>query len=102
MIFFKSTTRKLEERLEKVEREIASLKLEWLETQDKVHRWMHRAMARDRVDHQEPDGMTRGDYPAPLDPVSVMLLRRRRNAAPGTTNEGGGGTETPPLPGFLK
>jgi len=106
VIFFKSTARKLEERLEKAEREIATLKLEWLETQDKVHRWMHRAVARERVDvareFQNPEGMTRGDYPAPLDPVSKMLLARRRNVAPGTTIDGGGGTETPPLPGFTK
>jgi len=109
VIFFKSTAKKLEERLEKAERDLASLKLEWLETQDKVHRWMHRAVARERVDAAEwdrretqPQDFSRGDYPAPLDPVSKMLLARRRNVAPGTTNEGGDGTEVPPLPGFKK
>lgn len=66
---------KVEERLSEVERTLHTLQLEWAETQDKVHRWMHRTIKR------APDeAPTVSPAPAPAlgpDPISARLLARR-------------------------
>lgn len=46
----RSKVRDLEERLEKTERQVKTLGAEWMEVQDRVNRWMHRALKRQRVD----------------------------------------------------
>ncbi len=80
------------ERLDKLESEFRSLKIEWLETYDKVHRLYHRLNQRDRYKREKDaaeaannDGGAIDPY-AGLDPVSRRILARRRgkNAVPHT------------------
>ncbi|SRR5712692_5229347 len=103
-----------EKALAELERRQRDLEQDFLVMSDKVYRWMQRSAARARVDAKDgkwnavdpvpfgqapgdfPPGHTRGDYPAPLDPVSKMLLLRRRRLGLGATESGGGTTPVPP------
>ncbi len=102
-----------EKALAELERRQRDLEQDFLVMSDKVYRWMQRSAARARVDAKQgdngvdvrpfgtvagdlPPGHTRGDYPAPLDPVSKMLLNRRRRLGLGSTEVGGGATPVPP------
>lgn len=71
---------RVEERLDDLERQVHSLKLEWLETSDKVERWMHRSIKRAAIEPHEPPPpppAPEGYAPGP-DPVSARILARRR------------------------
>ncbi len=95
-----------EKALAELERRQRDLDQDFLVMSDKVYRWMQRSAARTRADAKIgdngavmgdlPPGHTRGDYPAPLDPVSRMLLHRRRRLGLGATEPEGGDTKVPP------
>jgi len=72
--------------------EMRTLKIEWLETYDKIHRLYHRLNQRDRYKRdKEAAEASNGDEGVPdpyagLDPISRRILARRRgkNAVPHT------------------
>jgi hypothetical protein len=69
----------VEERLDEVERAVHSLKLEWLETSDKVERWMHRSIKRAQVEQLDPQNLVSppSSETNGVDPISAEILRRR-------------------------
>lgn len=74
--------RKLEERLEELDRAVTSIRLEWQETLDKVEHWMQRTSARVRAaEGGAPGGETASTAPAGpsigADPISRELRARR-------------------------
>jgi hypothetical protein len=72
----------VENLLESCRREVANLKIDMLELQDKTQRWMHRTIARQRAEQREldtsPVPTPAGSGGLPTDPISEMLLRRRQ------------------------
>ena len=68
---------KVEERLAEVERELHSVKLEWLDTLDKVERWMHRSIKRAPIEPPPEQPPAPADEMPGVDPISATLLRRR-------------------------
>lgn len=87
------------ERLDKLESEFRSLKLEWLEVYDKIHKLYHRLNQRDRyqrdkVAAQDANGDEGVVGPArAIDKVSQRILARRRGinavSPPGAKPPGG-------------
>ena len=66
-------------RLATIEREQRSLKLEWLETYDKINRLMARLAKRDAIDKRpqdQPDPPVHNPY-SHLDPISAEIMLRR-------------------------
>lgn len=78
----------VEERFADLERQVQSVKLEWLETLDKVERWMQRTIKRTQL--EPPDAAPAPSPHDGLDPVSARLLarRHRRGMAPPPPDDG--------------
>jgi len=82
--------KELQQAHKSLEADFRSLKLEWLETYDKINRLFHRLAQRDRWQRDKDRGEeTNGDQQAPaptraIDVVSQRILARRRglNAVP--------------------
>lgn len=86
----KERVRELEHRLVNAESEIRTLRIEWQETYDKIHRLYHRLNQRDRYQDRKQaaveeanGGGSQGPVNA-IDVVSQRILARRRgrNAVP--------------------
>jgi hypothetical protein len=87
MWFRKSEGRaQLVARVEQLERQLASLKSDFLELEDKAYRWMQRAVQRSKREVSEASTQDRFDLVnqpvTRLDPVSERLIRRRSSLIP--------------------
>ena len=78
MSLFGRSNVELTERVTALEGELARIKLDQAELLDKVYKWMHRAIARQRRDVQE-EPVAANDAPvgSNTDPVSARILARR-------------------------
>jgi hypothetical protein len=88
--------KQLEERVERAERALASLKSDFLELEDKAYRWMQRAVQRSKREASEPDRFDLANQQ--IDPISRELHRRRammqRRSEPSDTTDRATSSET--------
>jgi len=72
----------LTERVTALEGELARIKLDQAELLDKVYKWMHRAIARQRRDVQDEQVANEAPQATTTDPISARLLARRARHVP--------------------